>query len=142
MSANPDGSNRTAVPAPLDHIRVLDFTHVLAGPFCTRLLADLGADVVRVESSKHPDHPWQSTYISDDQRHASYLNTNRSKRSISIDLKNDAGQRIALDLAAVADVVIENFSAGVMGRLKLDCATFMSACPVMVTTVRAAIGPA
>jgi benzylsuccinate CoA-transferase BbsF subunit len=123
MSANPDGSNRTTVPAPLDHIRVLDFTHVLAGPFCTRLLADLGADVVRVESSKHPDHPWQSTYISDDQRHASYLNTNRSKRSISIDLKNDAGQRIALDLAAVADVVIENFSAGVMGRLKLDFAT-------------------
>ena len=123
MSASPRSSSLTAVPAPLDKIRVLDFTHVLAGPFCTRLLADLGADVVRVESSKHPDHPWQSTYISDDQRHASYLNTNRSKRSISIDLKNDAGQKIALKLAAVADVVIENFSAGVMGRLKLDFAT-------------------
>ena len=132
MSANPGGSSRTAVPAPLDHIRVLDFTHVLAGPFCTRLLADLGADVVRVESSKHPDHPWQSTYISDDQRHASYLNTNRSKRSISIDLKNDAGQQIALKLAAVADVVIENFSAGVMGRLKLDFATIEKLNPRIV----------
>ena len=72
---------------------MLDFTHVLAGPFCTRLLADLGADVVRVESSKHPDHPWPSTFISDDGRHASYLNTNRSKRSIAIDLKNEAGQK-------------------------------------------------
>jgi benzylsuccinate CoA-transferase BbsF subunit len=123
MSANAGVSSLTPVPAPLNNIRVLDFTHVLAGPFCTRLLADLGADVVRVESSKHPDHPWQSTYISADQRHASYLNTNRSKRSISIDLKNDAGQQIALKLAAVADVVIENFSAGVMGRLKLDFAT-------------------
>ena len=123
MSDNAGGANYTAVPAPLDNIRVLDFTHVLAGPFCTRLLADLGADVVRVESSKHPDHPWQSTYISDDQRHASYLNTNRSKRSISIDLKTDAGQEIALKLAAVADIVIENFSAGVMSRLKLDFAT-------------------
>jgi benzylsuccinate CoA-transferase BbsF subunit len=123
MSANPGGCSLTAVPAPLDKIRVLDFTHVLAGPFCTRVLADLGADVVRVESSKHPDHPWQSTYISDDQRHASYLNTNRSKRSISIDLKNNAGQQIALKLAAVADVVVENFSAGVMGRLKLDFVT-------------------
>jgi benzylsuccinate CoA-transferase BbsF subunit len=132
MSANPDGSDRTAVPAPLDNIRVLDFTHVLAGPFCTRLLADLGADVVRVESSKHPDHPWQSTYISDDQRHASYLNTNRSKRSISIDLKNDAGQQIALKLAAVADVVIENFSAGVMGRLKLDFATIAKLNPKII----------
>lgn len=107
------------LPAPLAGIRVLDFTHVLAGPFCTRLLADLGADVVRVESSKHPDHPWPSSYISPDRRHASYLNTNRSKRSVAIDLKNETGQQIAARLAAAADVVIENFSAGVMDRLGL-----------------------
>lgn len=107
------------IPAPLAEIRVLDFTHVLAGPFCTRLLADLGADVVRVESSKHPDHPWQSTFVSPDGRHASYLNTNRSKRSIAIDLKNEMGQKIAARLAAVSDIVIENFSAGVMDRLNL-----------------------
>ncbi len=115
MSA--DASMR--IPAPLAGIRVLDFTHVLAGPFCTRLLADLGADVVRVESSKHPDHPWQSTFVSADGRHASYLNTNRSKRSIAIDLKNEMGQKIAARLAAVSDIVIENFSAGVMDRLNL-----------------------
>jgi crotonobetainyl-CoA:carnitine CoA-transferase CaiB-like acyl-CoA transferase len=107
------------IPAPLAGVRVLDFTHVLAGPFCTRLLADLGADVVRVESSRHPDHPWQSAFVSKDGRHASYLNTNRSKRSIAIDLKNPAGQRIAARLAAAADIVIENFSAGVMERLNL-----------------------
>src|SRR5437773_3487272 len=112
-------STDAASSAPLKTIRVLDFTHVLAGPFCTRLLADLGADVVRVESSKHPDHPWQSTFISADGRHASYLNTNRSKRSIAIDLKNETGQEIASRLAAVSDIVIENFSAGVMDRLKL-----------------------
>src|ERR1043165_6665390 len=112
-------TNTATSSAPLDEIRVLDFTHVLAGPFCTRLLADLGADVVRVESSKHPDHPWPSTFISGDGRHASYLNTNRSKRSIAIDLKNKAGQKLAGELAAVADVVIENFSAGVMDRLGL-----------------------
>ena len=132
MSANPGVSSLTPVPAPLNNTRVLDFTHVLAGPFCTRLLADLGADVVRVESSKHPDHPWQSKYVSDDQRHASYLNTNRNKRSISIDLKNDAGQQIALKLAAVADVVIENFSAGVMSRLKLDFATIEKVNPRII----------
>ena len=100
---------------------------MLAGPFCTRLLADLGADVVRVESSKHPDHPWPSTFVSEDRRHASYLNTNRSKRSIAIDLKNAAGQRIAARLAAAADVVIENFSAGVMDRLRLGYETLSAA---------------
>ena len=120
------------IPAPLTGTRVLDFTHVLAGPFCTRLLADLGADVVRVESSKHPDHPWPSTYISPDKRHASYLNTNRSKRSISIDLKNAAGRELASGLAAVADVVIENFSAGVMERLKLDYPTLQNANPGLI----------
>jgi crotonobetainyl-CoA:carnitine CoA-transferase CaiB-like acyl-CoA transferase len=110
---------KATFPAPLAGIRILDFTHVLAGPFCTRLLADLGADVVRVESRKHPDHPWPSTFISEDGRHASYLNTNRNKRSIAIDLKKEIGQRLAARLAAIADVVIENFSAGVMDRLKL-----------------------
>jgi len=121
-----------ASSAPLSGIRVLDFTHVLAGPFCTRLLADLGADVVRVESSKHPDHPWPSTFISDDGRHASYLNTNRSKRSIAIDLKNEAGQKVASRLAAAADVVIENFSAGVMRQLKLDYETLQALNPGLI----------
>src|SRR5215510_7395023 len=121
-----------ASSAPLAGTRVIDFTHVLAGPFCTRLLADLGADVVRVESSKHPDYPWPSTFISDDGSHASYLNTNRNKRSIAIDLKNEVGQKIASRLASVADVVIENFSAGVMGRLKLDYPTLQACNPALI----------
>jgi len=120
-----------APSAPLAGIRVLDFSHVLAGPFCTRLLADLGADVVRVESSKHLDHPWPS-FVTRDGRHASYLNTNRSKRSVSVDLKNDAGQNVASRLAAAADVVIENFSAGVMSRLKLDYETLRSLNPALI----------
>ncbi|HYI29178.1 MAG TPA: CoA transferase [Bradyrhizobium sp.] len=118
--------------APLAGVRVLDFTHVLAGPFCTRLLADLGADVVRVESSKHPDHPWPSAYIDKDGRHASYLNTNRNKRSIAIDLKQTSGRQAAVDLAARADVVVENFSAGVMDRLGLGYETLRSRNPGIV----------
>jgi crotonobetainyl-CoA:carnitine CoA-transferase CaiB-like acyl-CoA transferase len=120
------------LPAPLAGVRVLDFTHVLAGPFCTRLLADLGADVVRVESSKHPDHPWPSTFVSEDGRHASYLNTNRNKSSIAIDLKNEAGQSLAARLAAAADVVVENFSAGVMDRLKLGYEQLRAANPKLI----------
>jgi crotonobetainyl-CoA:carnitine CoA-transferase CaiB-like acyl-CoA transferase len=121
-----------SVSAPLAGVHVLDFTHVLAGPFCTRLLADLGADVVRIESSKHPDHPWPSTFVSEDKRHASYLNTNRSKRSIAVDLKNEAGQRIAARLSAAADIVIENFSAGVMDRLGLGYERLSAAHPKLI----------
>ena len=118
--------------APLTGTRVLDFTHVLAGPFCTRLLADLGADVVRVESSKHPDYPWPSAYVAPDGRHASYLNTNRNKRSIAIDLKHELGRAVALRLAKAADVIAENFSAGVMARLGLGYDTLRTANPRLV----------
>ena len=114
-----EDAGRQAGDAPLSGVRVLDFGHVLAAPFCTRLLADLGADVVRIESSKHPDFPWPSSYRHPDGRHASYLNTNRNKRSVAIDLKHPAGRDIARRLASAADVVVENFSAGVMARLGL-----------------------
>ena len=117
---------------PLSGVRVLDFGHVLAAPFCTRLLADLGADVVRVESSKHPDFPWPSSYRHADGRHASYLNTNRNKRSVAIDLKHPAGRDIAQRLAAAADVVVENFSAGVMTRLGLGYETLRESNPGLI----------
>lgn len=110
----------TADPRPpLDGVRVLDLTHVLAGPFCTRLLADLGADVLRVESSRHPDAPWRSAVDPTLERDVSYLVVNRNKRSIAVDLKTDAGRDLGLRLASNADVVAENFSAGVMDRLGL-----------------------
>ena len=105
---------------------------MLAGPFCTRLLADLGADVVRVESRKHPDYPWPSAYVAPDGRHASYLNTNRNKRSIAIDLKQEVGKTLALRLAQTADVVAENFSAGVMERLGLGCEKLHSTNPRLI----------
>jgi benzylsuccinate CoA-transferase BbsF subunit len=111
----------TPARAPLAGVRVLDFTHVLAGPYTTRLLADLGAEVLRVESSKHYDAPWKCSY--DDgriDRPAAYLITSRNKRSIAIDLKHPAGVPLAARLGRVADVLVENFSAGVMERLGLD----------------------
>ena len=122
--------------APLKGVKVLDFTHVLAGPFCSRLLADFGADVVRVESTKHPDR-WgkgikKPGFEARQDRQASYLNTNRSKRSICIDLKNSAGRELAARLASVADVVLENFSAGVMERLKLDYESLCSQNPRLI----------
>ena len=110
--------------APLAGIRVLDFSHILAGPFCTRLLADLGADVARVETVIRPDHLGERKVGSKSKglpkRPPSYLNINRSKRSITINLKTEAGRKLVTRLASVADVIVENFSAGVMPRLHLD----------------------
>ncbi len=107
----------------LSGIRVLDFSHILAGPFCTRILADLGADVVKVETRTRLDRmgavkPGERLKGRAD-RPPAYLTTNRNKRSITINLKTDAGKNLALALAGKADVVVENFSAGVMDRLKL-----------------------
>lgn len=117
-------SAQTARAAPLAGIRVLDFSHILAGPFCTRLLADFGADIVKVETSTRPDRTGVRRGGSDSKgrqdRPPTYLNTNRSKRSITVNLKTEAGRKLATRLATVADIIVENFSAGVMARLQLD----------------------
>src|SRR5918994_609100 len=97
--------NASAV-GPVAGLKVLDFTHVFAGPFCTRTLADLGADVVHVETRSRGG---------EDGHRAAYAH--RNKRSIALDLKNSAANAIAVRLAMVADVIVENFSSGVMGRL-------------------------
>jgi benzylsuccinate CoA-transferase BbsF subunit len=100
---------RTMDLGALTNLKVLDFTHVFAGPFCTRMLADMGADVVHVEShARDTGDSYRGVYA------------NRNKRSISLDLKNEAGNAVATELAKHADVIVENFSATVMQRLKLD----------------------
>ncbi len=109
----------TSARRPLSGIRVLDFSHVLAGPVCTRLLADLGAEVLRVETAKRADTPWRSTSDAELGRTHAYIMTHRGKKSIAINLKSESGGDLARRLASAADVVVENFSAGVMGRLGL-----------------------
>jgi crotonobetainyl-CoA:carnitine CoA-transferase CaiB-like acyl-CoA transferase len=109
--------------APLDGIRVLDLTSFIAGPFCPLLLADLGADVVKVES---PD--------GDPFRLAAYgfVGWNRGKRSLVLDLKRPGARDVFLDLARRADVVVDNFRAGVMDRLGLGWDALAAANPRLV----------
>jgi benzylsuccinate CoA-transferase BbsF subunit len=107
---------------PLAGIRVLDFTHVLAGPACTRVLNEFGADVVRVENAKRPD-ALQSAPAEHVDRTLAYVMMHYGKRSISLDLKDEGDRATARRLASVADVVVENFSAGVMQKLGLDYAS-------------------
>jgi crotonobetainyl-CoA:carnitine CoA-transferase CaiB-like acyl-CoA transferase len=125
-----------AARPPLAGVRVLAFTHVLAGPFCARLLADLGADVVMVETSSRQDRTGatrdDSAYRGRRDRTLSGLNTNRSKRSAAIDLKTPAGHEAAVRLAVAADVLVENFSADALARLELDYARLQPLNPRLI----------
>ena len=107
------------MPGPLDGVRIIDFTTMIAGPYGTMILADQGADVIKVEAPLRSDHARRAGY---GQRHfsAAFVNNNRNKRSISIDAKAQKGREVMLDLARSADVFVQNYRPGVMARLGLD----------------------
>jgi crotonobetainyl-CoA:carnitine CoA-transferase CaiB-like acyl-CoA transferase len=119
-------------PGALDGVTVLDFSRAVAGPYCTMLLADYGADVVKLERPGVGDdtRAWGPPFVGGES--AYYLGLNRNKRSIAVDLGTDAGSRLTLDLAARADVVIQNFRPGTMERLGLGYATVASVNPRVV----------
>jgi CoA:oxalate CoA-transferase len=104
---------------PLSGIRVIDFTTFLSGPFCTQILGDMGAEIIKIEpftgDSSRSIPPY---FVGDDS--AYYLSTNRNKKSIALDLKSSEGIKIATGLILESDVVIENFRPGVCKRLGLD----------------------
>ncbi|HEY9389519.1 MAG TPA: CoA transferase, partial [Mycobacteriales bacterium] len=108
---------------PLTGIRVADFTQALSGPYCTMLLADLGADVVKVEIPGRGDDSrhWGPPFVDDTA--AYFLAVNRNKRSITLDLRSPDGRRAAEALVASSDVVVENWRPGTAARLGLGAAT-------------------
>ncbi|MGY3617777.1 CaiB/BaiF CoA transferase family protein [Bradyrhizobium sp. USDA 10063] len=108
-------------PKALDGIRVIDFSHFIAGPLATMILADMGAEVIKIEAPGKGDDLRRYPPVHPDLMHgAPFLWTNRNKRSVAIDLKSADGLKIVRELIARADVVVENFSTGVMKRLGLD----------------------
>jgi crotonobetainyl-CoA:carnitine CoA-transferase CaiB-like acyl-CoA transferase len=110
-----------ASPQPLAGIRVLDFSHALAGPYCTMLLGDLGADVIKVEPpSGDQSRQWGPPFINGESSY--FLSVNRNKRSVVLDLKRPPVRDVAEKLAMASDVVVENYKPGTMARLGLDAA--------------------
>ncbi len=105
-------------PGPLAGIRVLDFTRVLAGPAASLALADLGAEIIKVEPPGVGDETRAFPPIRDGESHY-FLSVNRGKKSIVVDLKSEAGVALVRDLAAKCDIVVENYRPGVMDRLGL-----------------------
>ena len=128
-------------PAPLAGVRVLDLSRVLAGPYCSMVLADLGADVVKVErpGSGDPTRAWGPPFR--DGESAYYLCVNRGKRSITVDLADPAGLEVVKRLALESDVVIESFLPGGADRLDLGYATLSAARPKLVYTSIAGYSP-
>lgn len=117
---------------PLSHIKVLDLSRVLAGPWCTQILGDLGADIIKVENPAGGDdtRSWGPPFVEreDGTRGdaAYYLCANRNKRSIAVDMRTDKGRNILQQLAAQSDVVIENYKTGGLKKYGLDYETLKS----------------
>ena len=120
-------------PAPLEGVRVLDLSRILAGPLATMVLADLGADVIKVERPGAGDDTrgWGPPFVAEDA--AYFLSLNRNKRSIALDLQTPEGADVVRRLAARSDVLIENFRPGLMARFGLDLAALRAANPRLVT---------
>jgi crotonobetainyl-CoA:carnitine CoA-transferase CaiB-like acyl-CoA transferase len=115
------------MPGPLSHLRILDLSRVLAGPWAGQLLADLGAEVIKVERPGEGDDTrrWGPPYLKDREgkdtsESAYYLSTNRGKRSVTIDFTRPEGQELVRQLAARSDVVLENFKVGGLAKYHLD----------------------
>ena len=111
---------------PLSHIRVLDLSRVLAGPWCGQNLADLGAEVIKIERPKTGDDsrafgpPWLKDASGKDTKESAYFaSANRGKKSVTVNLSTPAGQEIVRDLARTADVLIENYKVGDLARYGL-----------------------
>lgn len=123
---------------PLDDVRILDLTRYTAGPFCTRVLGDYGADVIKIEQPVSGD-PARSLppFYQDEpglERSGLFLFLNTNKRSVTLDLKSERGREIALQLAAGAQVVVENFAPGTLDRLGLGYGALREVNPAIVLT--------
>jgi len=123
----------------LDHIRVLDLTRVLAGPWCAQTLADFGADVIKIERPGAGDDTrhWGPPYFrlpdgTATREAAYYLAANRNKRSVTVDIGTPEGQRIVRELAAQSDVVLENYKVGQLKKYGLDYASLKAIQPGIV----------
>ena len=127
-------------PLALAGIRVADFSHFIAGPLCSMILADMGAEVIKIEKADGGDDFRSLRPPVTDREGAPYLWTNRNKKSIALDLKQPAARAVARALVDRADVVLENFSTGVMARFGLDYETVAAANPRLIYTSVSAYG--
>ena len=122
----------------LEGVRVIDLTHYFSGPYCTKLLATLGAEVIKIERPRQGDPvrlipPFASQRLKEESG-AWFLYLNTSKKSLTLDLKSDQGREILLTLVRSADILVENFSPGALDRLELGYETLQKENAALVVT--------
>jgi crotonobetainyl-CoA:carnitine CoA-transferase CaiB-like acyl-CoA transferase len=136
MTARPQLPERAlreaGAPTALDGLLVVDFTRVVAGPACTQTLADFGAEVIKIENPEGGDDTRSYEHADLAGESAAFISLNRNKRGIALDLTKPEACEVARELIARADVVVENFSAGVMKKYGLDYAAVMPSNPRLV----------
>ncbi|WP_404416061.1 CoA transferase [Vreelandella aquamarina] len=130
---------RPSPPTPLAGIKVLDLSRVLAGPWCGQLLADMGAEVIKIERPGKGDdtRQWGPPWLASQEpgqrgESAYYLSTNRGKRSVTVDISKPEGQQLVRELAKKSDVVIENFKVGGLRKYGLDYARLKAVNPALI----------
>lgn len=126
-----NGRQGASRPGLLDGVTVLDLTQYLAGPFCTRLLNDMGAEVIKIEAPPHGDGARYAPYVRQGQS-GYFIQNNCGKKSVCLNLKKDSGVRVFKRMIARADVCVENFAPGVMARLGLDYETLAEINPRLI----------
>ena len=124
--------NSAGAPLPLQALRVLDVCQVMAGPFCCMLLGDLGADVIKVEPPEGDQARRAMGFKLKGDDSLGFLNMNRNKRSIILDLKSEAGRKAFLRLAETADVIVENYRPGAMKKLGVDYEVVRAVNPAII----------
>ncbi|MDP6792957.1 MAG: CaiB/BaiF CoA-transferase family protein [Anaerolineales bacterium] len=117
----------------LKGVRVIDLTRILAGPYCTMMLGDLGADIIKIEAPGHGDDTrhWGPPFTESGEA-AYFLCVNRNKRSLTLNLKSEGGLKILKDLISQGDVLVENFKAGTLSRWGLDYETLQQISPGLI----------
>ncbi len=130
-----------STPLPLEGVRILDLSRVLAGPYATMMLADLGADVIKVERPGVGDQTraWGPPFAGGES--AYYLAVNRNKRSLTLNLKDPRGRELLLELVKASDVLVENFRVGTMERLGLGYERLREVNPALIYCRITAYGP-
>ena len=129
----PSNGSTQSPPLQLSHLRVLDISQVMAGPFCTMMLADMGADVIKIEPPGTGDQTRSAMgFKMKGSDSMGFMNMNRNKRSVTLNLKSDAGREALYKLVETADILVENYRPGVMKRLQCDYETMRGINPRLI----------